>query len=340
MTITERMSAGYWAELFKTAYFTPGVRLVRERADEVPSECVVGALPSTPRRWLIHRGDTIVLVPAQARPTALQSALADVPGKWIVPCTLPAVFADLHAGERVLFDDGKIGGVVRYASFGEVHVEITQARVDGEKLGSDKGINFPDSELRLPALTQCDLSVLSDVARYVDMIGLSFVHDPADVFLLQQRLAELSAQRIGVVLKIETRRAFERLPQLILAAMRSEAVGLMIARGDLAVECGFERMAEIQEEILWICEAAHVPVIWATQVLEKLAKEGLPSRAEITDAAMSVRAECAMLNKGPHILEAIRALDDILRRMQEHQSKKRSLLRPLRVAKTVGAYST
>jgi hypothetical protein len=74
--------------------------------------------------------------------------------------------------------------------------------------------------------------------------------------------------------------------------------GVMIAHGDLAVECGFERMAEVQEEILWICEAAHTPVIWATQVLESLAKTGMPSRAEVTDAAMSERAECVMLNKG------------------------------------------
>ena len=104
----------------------------------------------------------------------------------------------------------------------------------------------------------------------------------------------------------------------------------MIARGDLAVECGFERLAEVQEEILWVCEAAHMPVIWATQVLETLAKTGLPSRAEITDAAMGERAECVMLNKGPHILDAMRTLDDILRRMQAHQSKKRPLLRALK----------
>ena len=83
----------------------------------------------------------------------------------------------------------------------------------------------------------------------------------------------------GVVLKIETRRAFERLPQLLLIAMRRQRVGVMIARGDLAVEVGYERLAELQEEILWLCEAAHVPVIWATQVLEQLAKSGLPSRA-------------------------------------------------------------
>jgi pyruvate kinase len=103
----------------------------------------------------------------------------------------------------------------------------------------------------------------------------------------------------------------------------------MIARGDLAVECGYERLAEVQEEILWLCEAAHVPVIWATQVLESLAKSGMPSRAEITDAAMGERAECVMLNKGPHILDAIRVLDNILQRMQAHQSKKRSMLRRL-----------
>jgi len=99
------------------------------------------------------------------------------------------------------------------------------------------------------------------------------------------------------------------------------------------VECGFERLAELQEEILWICEAAHVLVIWATQVLESLPKNGVPSRAEITDAAMSERAECVLLNKGPHICEAVHVLDDILRRMQAHVSKKRSMLRELKLAR-------
>jgi len=133
-----------------------------------------------------------------------------------------------------------------------------------------------------------------------------------------------------VVLKIETALGFENLPELLLTAMAHEAVGIMIARGDLAVECGYERLAEVQEEILWLAEAAHVPVIWATQVLETLAKRGQPSRAEITDAASGVRAECVMLNKGPHIVDAIRVLDDIQRRIQAHQDKKRPLLRELR----------
>ena len=142
-------------------------------------------------------------------------------------------------------------------------------------------------------------------------------------------LTRLGGDRLGVVLKIETRRAFERLPQLLLTAMRRQRVGVMIARGDLAVEVGYERLAELQEEILWLCEAAHLPVIWATQVLEQLAKSGLPSRAEISDAAMGERAECVMLNKGPHIEEAVVVLDDILCRMAEHHYKKNALLRQL-----------
>jgi pyruvate kinase len=114
--------------------------------------------------------------------------------------------------------------------------------------------------------------------------------------------------------------------------MRSYPAAVMIARGDLAVECGWERLAELQEEILWFCEAAQMPVMWATQVLEQKAKKGQASRAEISDAAMSQRADCVMLNKGPHILAAIRMLDNILRRMQKHQFKKTARMRQLRIS--------
>jgi pyruvate kinase len=106
----------------------------------------------------------------------------------------------------------------------------------------------------------------------------------------------------------------------------------MIARGDLAVEIGWNDMVLVQEEILRICEAAHVPDIWATQVLENMAKKGTPSRAEITDAGMSQRAECVMLNKGAQITKAIKMLDKILRNMQEIQKKKESALPQLRDA--------
>jgi pyruvate kinase len=233
--------------------------------------------------------------------------------------------------------EGRIGGVVRSAEPDRLVVEITQARAKGERLLPDKGMNLPDSDLRLPALTEKDLADLEFVARHADAVSLSFVRDPADVEALISRLTELGGHQLGVVLKIETRQGFERLPDLLLAAMRSQCVGVMIARGDLAVECGWERLAEVQEEILWFCEAAHVPAIWATQVIEGLAKDGRPTRAEITDAAMGERAECVMLNKGPHISEAVRTLDDILTRMTSHQRKKRAMLRPLRLARDFGS---
>jgi pyruvate kinase len=137
------------------------------------------------------------------------------------------------------------------------------------------------------------------------------------------------AEHLGLVLKIETTAAYTRLPEILLHAMRSPLVGVMMARGDLAFEAGYVRLAELQEEILWICEAAHLPVIWATEVLDQLARTGRPSRAEVTDAAMGQRAECAMLNKGPHVDAAIVFLDDILRRMSRHQRKNTPLLRPL-----------
>jgi len=250
----------------------------------------------------------------------------------VIGCTIPEVFDDVHAGEPIWFDDGKIGGVVEKVENARVFVRITQEHLKPVKLGSDKGINLPDSDLRLAAMTAKDIEDLSFVATHADVVELSFTNSDQDVMSLQHLLASLGSRQPGIVLKIETRRSFENLPDLVLTAMRGPCCGVMIARGDLAVECGFERLAEVQEEILWICEAAHVPVIWATQVLETLAQNGLPSRAEITDAAMGRRAECVMLNKGPYVVSAVQVLDDILRRMQAHQSKKGSMLRKLRLA--------
>jgi pyruvate kinase len=209
-------------------------------------------------------------------------------------------------------------------------VRITHARPGGERLRAEKGINLPDTRMDISALTRRDLADLAIVARHADIVGLSFVRSVEDVRRLQARMARAGGRCRGILLKVETRRAFELLPELILQAMWSPSIGIMIARGDLAVECGYERLAEVQEEILWLCEAAHVPVVWATQVLESLAKLGQPSRAEITDAAMSERAECVMLNKGPHVLEAVDLLERILRRMEAHQHKKRAMLRRLR----------
>jgi pyruvate kinase len=290
-------------------------------------------LPPAENAIALHVGDLLIVTRDQepGRPTTCDSA-GHVLTPAMIGCTIPEVFHDVRPGEPIRFDDGKIGGVIEAVEESQVLVRITQARLSGAKLQANKGINLPESKLELAALNDKDLRDLAFVVQHADLVQLSFANRAEDVESLQQNMERLGGQRPAIVLKIETRRGFENLPAMLLAAMRSPCCGVMIARGDLAVECGFERLAEVQEEILWICEAAHVPVIWATQVLETLAKEGMPSRAEITDAAMGHRAECVMLNKGPHMLSAVRVLDDILRRMQAHQSKKRAMLRELQLA--------
>ncbi|HWS26044.1 MAG TPA: pyruvate kinase, partial [Xanthomonadales bacterium] len=321
-------SAG--VECQRTAYLTAATTLHLERPYCRVRTTAVCDLPARPGRLHLRRGDLLHVLPQGIG----QDAVTATPGRRARPasiaCTLPEALAQVRRGDRIWFDDGRIGGVVRRGGARCVEVEITEARDDGERLAADKGINLPDTRLNLPALTPKDLDDLTVVAQHADMVGLSFAQSAEDVRQLRQRLIELAAPQVGLMLKIETQRGFEHLPEMLLAAMGGPAAGVMIARGDLAVECGYERMAEVQEEILWACEAAHMPVVWATQVLETLAKTGLPSRAEITDAAMGGRAECVMLNKGPHILGAMRTLDDILRRMQAHQAKKRPLMRALK----------
>jgi pyruvate kinase len=247
-------------------------------------------------------------------------------------CTLPSVIADLLPGERVFYDDGKFSGVVRQADGDGALIEVTSTRKERIKVKPQKGLNFPDSKLNLPSLTPKDLQDLRFVVEHADMVGLSFVRGPQDVEALQAELARLEAPDLGVVLKIETAQAFQALPHLLLTALRSARVGIMVARGDMAMELGFERLAEAQEEVLWLSEAAFVPVIWATQVLDNLSKTGVPSRAEVTDAAMGGRAECVMLNQGEHQLAALRFLCDVLERMQNHHEKKRAMLRKLRIS--------
>jgi pyruvate kinase len=336
LVVVDVGQGGCWLTATKTAYVIPGTILRHER-ELNKREGRVGELPATKNAIILQRGDPLILTRnlEPGRP-----ASRDGDGQILTPamigCSIPEVFDFISAGESIWFDDGKIGGIIEEVQSECALVRITQTRLRGEKLRAAKGINLPDSNLRLPALAAEDLEALSFVVQHADVVELSFANCSADLELLQENMARLGGPQPAIVLKIETRRGFENLPDMLLTAMASPCCGVMIARGDLAVECGFERLAEVQEEILWICEAAHVPVIWATQVLETLAREGIPSRAEITDAAMADRAECVMLNKGPHVLDAVAALDNILRRMQAHQAKKSATLRKLHLAHGTG----
>ncbi len=282
------------------------------------------ALTGDPRdQPRVRVGDRVLLAHGPVGPNGAQPQIG---------CAQPGVVAQLVAGTAVWIDDGKLGARVAAVTAAGALLDITRAPQRGKRLRADKGLNFPGTALHVTPLTEKDRRDLDFVAHHADLIGYSFVQHPGDVDLLLNALAArgVSTRRdLGLVLKIETAEAVRQLPELIVAAAGRLPTAVMIARGDLAVEVGFERLAEIQEELLWLCEAAHLPVIWATQVLEQLAQEGVPARGEVTDAAMGARAECVMLNKGPFILDAVTLLDDVLRRMPGHQVKKTPQLRAL-----------
>ncbi|TXS95561.1 pyruvate kinase [Parahaliea maris] len=337
MRVLDAAPSGVWLEGLKTAYFSPDVVLHHHRANGKDCQTPVYGVPCIEAAITLAPGDLLILKPGQEPGRA---AIRDSGGALLTPasisCTLPEVLACVNTGEEVWFDDGKIGGEIESICDGQLYVRIHHTGPDGSKLRADKGINFPGSRLDLAAMTGKDVLDLDFVARRAQMVALSFANTVDDVEALKSRLLAFGEDVPAIVLKIETVAGFHNLPAMLLAAMAAPVCGVMIARGDLAVEAGFERLAEVQEEILWLCEAAHVPVIWATQVLETQAKTGAPTRAEITDAAMGHRAECVMLNKGPHIHETVRTLDNILRRMQGHQFKKQAMLRELSLA---GAFS-
>jgi pyruvate kinase len=311
-----------------TTYLEAGLPVsLEDAAGKVHATGVIGALPATEQALLLRVGDTL-LIHKDPRPG--EPARVGGPGEENtaahVSCVFPDVLDDVRVGEPVILDDGKIHGIVRETNSEGVSVEVTHAKPKGTRLKADKGINLPESSLQIFGLTPKDRDDLRFVAKHADGVNVSFVNHPDDVEDLMDEMEEVGGEELGLILKIETRQGFQNLPGILLAAMEWPLVGVMIARGDLAVEVGWTHLAQVQEEILRVCEAAHVPVIWATQVLERLAKKGLPTRSEISDVAMAERAECVMLNKGPYISDTIRTLDTILKSMQAYQRKNALLL--------------
>jgi pyruvate kinase len=176
--------------------------------------------------------------------------------KTRLTCTLPSIINDAQVEEYIWFDDGKIGGVIEQKENWGLKIRITQSGPTGSRLKAEKGINLPSTKLNLPSLTDEDIQNLDFIVKFADIVGFSFVRKVEDVVLLQKELAKRNRSDIGIVLKIENREAFLNLPSLILKLMESPTVGIMTARGDLAVELGAERLSEVQEQIMWLCEAA------------------------------------------------------------------------------------
>ncbi len=331
--IDRKEGKGKWGVCSDSAYLETGTEMMLQK-EKQSGKMVhrVGELLPKEQFISLYTGDRLRLH-KEALPG--ESTTYDETGKLMeiahISCTLPQIFSDVKAGEPIYFDDGKIEGIIEQVSEEELIIKITQAKDRGSKLKADKGINLPQSELRVSGLTPKDKEDLKFVAAKADTVNFSFVNTKEDVQDLYEHLNALEAD-VGVILKIETQKGFTNLPSILLTAMQSYPIGVMTARGDLAIETGWKNFASIQQEILRLCSAAHIPNVWATQVLENLAKKGTPSRAEITDAALAQQAECVMLNKGYYIHKAVKMLDKILRRMQRFQRKSQLVLPKLEKA--------
>ncbi|HJD77816.1 MAG TPA: pyruvate kinase [Corynebacterium pollutisoli] len=329
-TVTRLENGGVLAEGQQNAYITNSTLL---QCDYTKSR--VSGVPATEQKLRLHVGDTLIL-------TDDQTPAHPEPGRTPrISCTLPEAVRAIEVGQRVLFDDGSIAGraVDKRADGEHTEVELTidYAGPNGTNLAAYKGINLPETVLPLPSLTEEDIEAFRFVAEHGDIANVSFIRDTDDVAFVLDTLEQIAQEsdnpervrQLGIVLKIETIPAYENLCQVLLAGMRHPNLGIMIARGDLAVELGFDRMAEVPRLIAQMAEAAHVPVVMATQVLESLAKSGLPTRAEITDAAYALRSEAVMLNKGPHIADAIRILHTLSTKLGRSQRKNRQMLRQI-----------
>jgi pyruvate kinase len=322
MCVLERLShTKVRVGLERTAYVEEGTELLTTGG----SSFRIGPIMPQPANIRVQAGDRILLYrdPSRLGHEAGEGRPAGV------SCTLPAVLEMAKPGHRICIDDGKITTVVRELTPEYAELEVTAPHDLPARIRSEKGLNFPDSTIDVSAFTPQDREDLRFVVEHATAVGLSFVHRPQDLVDLQKALQELGRPDFGIVIKIETREAIHRLAQLLLAGLDMPKFGVMIARGDLAVEAGFENLALVQEDILCLCEAAHVPVIWATQVLESLAKSGLPARAEITDAATGQRAECVMLNKGRFVVDAVKILADLLGSRERQRIKKRHVFRDI-----------
>ena len=285
-------------------------------------KCRIQTVKAPPKARLM-RGDRAVLM----------GELKDDGNETIAfALNFPELVDQLELGSEVFIDDGKAVARVIAKSAGRAEIEVHAAREKGVRLKPGKGVNFPSTEVELPPLTSKDFRDLDFIAEHADLVGFSFVQRTDDVELLQDHLVARAPKREphGLVLKIETPLAVRNLPQLILQSAAHNPTAVMIARGDLAVELGFARLTELQEEILWLCEAAHTPVVWATQVLDNYVRDGVASRAEMTDAAMAQGADCVMLNKGPYLAEGVAFLRDVLARMDRHFAKKFVRFTPLK----------
>ncbi len=198
---------------------------------------------------------------------------------------------DVQKGEKILVDDGKLLFEVTDTDRNKtVHTKVLR----GGKLKSKKGVNLPNTKISLPALTEKDIEDAKfAIEQEVDWIALSFVRTPEDLVKLSDLIKEKSSYKIPIIAKIEKPEAVANINQLT-----SYCDGIMVARGDLGVEVPMEKVPIIQKMLVRKAKEARIPVIIATQMMESMIVNEIPTRAEVNDVANSIMdgADAVMLS--------------------------------------------
>ena len=218
---------------------------------------------------------------------------------------------DVKAGEQILVDDGKLQFEV--VSKDKKTAVITKVIVGGT-LKSKKGVNLPNTNISLPALTEKDKKdAIFALEQEVDWIALSFVRNPEDLRMLRDLIKQKSRYRVPVIAKIEKPEAVENIDALI-----PYCDGLMVARGDLGVEVPMQDVPLIQKMLVRRAKQARIPVIIATQMMETMIENAVPTRAEVNDVANSIMdgADAVMLSGetsvGKHPIRVIKKMTEII----------------------------
>lgn len=221
----------------------------------------------------------------------------------------------LKKGDPILLDNGTLRLEVLQVGKNRIGARV----IAGGLLGENKGINLPHAPITLPALTAKDLSDLALASKHnVDFIALSFVRSEEDVLVLKRWLAKRKKE-ISVIAKIEKRGAVSHIWPIL-----DVADGIMVARGDLGIELGVEKLPFIQKELIEHANLMAVPVITATQMLESMIEHPAPTRAEVSDVANAVfdGTDAVMLSGetaiGKYPVETVRVMSKIIKEAEEH----------------------
>lgn len=222
---------------------------------------------------------------------------------------------DVKKGEQILVDDGKL--LFEVVSTNKKNEVITKVKVGGV-LSSKKGVNLPKTEISVPALTEKDMKdAIFAIEQKVDWIALSFVRKPEDLRKLHDLISQKSEYRIPVIAKIEKPEAVENIDALI-----PYCDGLMVARGDLGVEIPMQEVPLIQKMLVRRAKMARIPVIIATQMMETMITNAVPTRAEVNDVANSIMdgADAVMLSGetsvGAHPIRVIQKMSEIIKSVE------------------------